>query len=222
MKQQQQQHNTKKVIIDGKETDIVMGHATKKHGTKNPLKNYLLSKFDKKLRCFLQDIKPVRVLEIGSGTAHIVEIVKTMYPNCHYTAVDIDESLLEQARAKGADEIVLSAGEPLSLSYEDKSFDLVLMMEVLEHLYKPEEALKEAQRLCSKHFIASVPNEPLWRILQMMMLKHLKDWGNTPGHINHWNKKGFEKLLSGYFTISETAKPLPWVMVSCEALSNKH
>ncbi len=210
------QHNTRKVIIDGKETAIVMGHATKKHGTKNPLKNYLLNKFDKRFVSFLQKINPQKVLEIGSGTGHVFQIVKHMFPDCHYTAVDIDESLLEIAKQKGANEIVLSTGEPLSLPYEDSSFDLVLMMEVLEHLYKPEDALKEAKRLCSDHFIASVPNEPLWRVLQMLMLKHLKYGGNTPGHINHWNKKSFGKLISPYFDIKNIVKPFPWIMTNCK------
>jgi len=209
-------HNTRKVIIDGKETDIVMGHATKKHGTKNPLKNYLLNKFDKRFASFLQEINPQKVLEIGSGTGHVIQIVKQMFPDCHYTAVDIDESLLEIAKQKGADEIVISTGEPLSLPYEDNSFDLVLMMEVLEHLYKPEEALKEAKRLCGDHFIASVPNEPLWRVLQMLMLKHLKYGGNTPGHINHWNKISFGKLISSYFDIKNIVKPFPWIMTNCK------
>ena len=40
------------------------------------------------------------------------------------------------------------------------------------------------------------PREPLWRGLNIARGAYLKDLGNTPGHLNHWSKRGFVALLS--------------------------
>ena len=37
--------------------------------------------------------------------------------------------------------------------------------------------------------------------------------GNTPGHVNHWSKRGFVALLSRYGTVEEARAPFPWTMV---------
>ena len=40
-----------------------------------------------------------------------------------------------------------------------------------------------------------------------------KDFGNTPGHINHWSKRSFVSMLSRYGTVDEVRSPFPWTMV---------
>ncbi len=136
-----------------------------------------------------------------------------MFPQCHYTAIDIDSNLLRLAKEKGADDTFLSTIEPVRFPYDDDSFDLVLMVEILEHLESPLHGLLEANRLSASHIIASVPNEPLWRILNMLRLKYIGSLGNTPGHINHWGKHTFTKLISSQFDLMKIKSPLPWVMI---------
>lgn len=202
----------KKIRIDNQEIDIVVGHATNKRHTRNPLKNMLLRQFDSTLTSILSCVQLTKILEIGSGEGDVVKIAKKLFPNCYYVAVDIDEDLLRLAKAHGADEVALSTSEPLQLPYPDESFDLVLMIEVLEHLFMPEEGLKEAKRLTKSFFIASVPNEPLWRFINILQCKHLLEFGNTPGHVNHWGKRRFYQLLSSQFHIKQFLTPFPWLM----------
>ena len=39
-------------------------------------------------------------------------------------------------------------------------------------------------------------------------------FGNTPGHVNHWTKRGFLRLLSSCgFQTDIVKSPLPWTMV---------
>ena len=40
-----------------------------------------------------------------------------------------------------------------------------------------------------------------------------EDLGNTPGHVNHWSKRGFVSLLSRHGTVEEVRSPFPWTMV---------
>jgi hypothetical protein len=42
---------------------------------------------------------------------------------------------------------------------------------------------------------------------------YLRDWGNTPGHLNHWTQRGFVSLLSGYGEVVQARSPFPWTML---------
>ena len=87
--------------------------------------------------------------------------------------------------------------------------------EVLEHLEDPEAGLQALQRVARNHLIISVPREPLWCALNMARGKYLTQWGNTPGHIQHWSKEKFIALVSNYFEVIESKSPLPWTMLLC-------
>ena len=93
--------------------------------------------------------------------------------------------------------------------------DLVVCCEVLEHLEQPEVALQALQRIEFRHLIVSVPKEPLWCALNLARGKYIADWGNTPGHIQHWSKTGFIRMVSKYFDVLEVRSPLPWTMLLC-------
>jgi len=44
--------------------------------------------------------------------------------------------------------------------------------------------------------------------------KYLSDFGNTPGHINHWSISAFKKLIkSSDFIILDKKYPFPWQMM---------
>ena len=68
-------------------------------------------------------------------------------------------------------------------------------------------------RVASGHLLVSVPREPLWRGLNMARGAYLRDLGNTPGHVNHWSKRGFVQLLSRYGVVEEARSPFPWTML---------
>jgi ubiquinone/menaquinone biosynthesis C-methylase UbiE len=101
------------------------------------------------------------------------------------------------------------------LPWADDQFDLVLTMEVLEHLEDPQRALREIARVSRRYVIASVPNEPVWRILNMLRGAYLKDFGNTPGHVQHFSPRAFRRLLETELEIIDTCRPLPWQMALC-------
>ena len=93
---------------------------------------------------------------------------------------------------------------------------MVVCSEVLEHLEEPENALKKINEITADkgYILLSVPNEPIWRICNMARGKYLKQLGNTPGHIQHWSKRTFCKMLTkNNMRIIETKTPFPWTMV---------
>jgi len=100
------------------------------------------------------------------------------------------------------------------LKYEENAVDIVFLLEVLEHLDFPEIALKQLRKVSSRYLILGVPNEPLWRILNFMRFKYMKDFGNTPGHLNHWSKKSLIKLVEKHYgKVIAVETPIPWTIV---------
>nr|WP_256444588.1 methyltransferase domain-containing protein [Aquihabitans sp. G128] len=100
------------------------------------------------------------------------------------------------------------------LPFEADTFDLVLAIEVLEHVPYPELALSELHRVARRDVVVSVPREPIWSAANLARGKYLKDLGNTPGHINHWSKKGFAELVGRRFDVRAVHSPFPWTMVA--------
>lgn len=80
-----------------------------------------------------------------------------------YVGVDISEPAVR--RAKSHDLNVALVNDAASLPFADESFDVVLLIEVLEHLFLPNEAVKEAHRVLKRGgiLLATVPNVAYWR-----------------------------------------------------------
>ena len=98
------------------------------------------------------------------------------------------------------------------LPFERDEFDFASAIEVLEHVPEPDHTLAEMARVAKRHLLVSVPREPLWRGLNMARGSYLRDLGNTPGHVNHWSKRGFVSFLSNVGEPSSSARrsPGPW------------
>jgi hypothetical protein len=86
---------------------------------------------------------------------------------------------------------------------------------VLEHLTDPEEALKKLVEITNKDLILSVPNEPIWHILNMARGKYWTALGNTPGHFQHWSKRQLIQFVSKYAQVISVKTPLPWTLIHC-------
>jgi hypothetical protein len=67
--------------------------------------------------------------------------------------------------------------------------------------------------VAARHLLVSVPHEPLWRALNVARGAYLRDLGNTPGHVNHWSKRGFVQAAGRHGDVIEARSPFPWTML---------
>jgi ubiquinone/menaquinone biosynthesis C-methylase UbiE len=172
----------------------------------------LLRNFFKTIKSLMPD-NLTSVAEIGCGAGHSTEVLRGfLSQNISFTASDVEPELVELAKGRNANVNFLTESI-YSLEHPDNSFDLVFCLEVLEHLEKPRDALKELARITKKYVIISVPREPLWRVLNMLRGAYWGTLGNTPGHINHWSKHSLEKFISQEFDIIKTSSSIPWTIV---------
>ncbi len=107
-------------------------------------------------------------------------------------ATDLSESVLAEAKqAVPSDRVRFRVADIMALEPVEPAPDLVVCCEVLEHLPDPLGGLAALQRQRANWYLLSVPREPIWRALNMARGAYLKDFGNSPGHLQHWSQKGF-------------------------------
>jgi ubiquinone/menaquinone biosynthesis C-methylase UbiE len=110
-------------------------------------------------------------------------------------------------------DVPMCFGDVTRLPFPDASVDLVVGLEVLEHVPDPRQAVAEIGRVAAGHVIVSVPREPIWRVGNMARGRYLRDLGNTPGHVNHWSARSFERFIGETLPVEQAWRPLPWTMV---------
>ncbi|HET9720605.1 MAG TPA: class I SAM-dependent methyltransferase [Solirubrobacteraceae bacterium] len=194
---------------------IPTGNTFDKYGSTNPVVRRLMSGFEAALDALFLQAAPRSLLDIGCGEGILTEQWATRLGEGRVMGVDLPDPKLAahwQARTRPN----LEFGEldvTRGLPYADREFDLVCATEVLEHVPGPGEVVAEMARVAARHLIVSVPHEPLWRMLNVARGAYLRDLGNTPGHINHWTRRGFVRLLSNHGTVTEIRSPFPWTML---------
>lgn len=153
------------------------------------------------------------VLEIGVGEGFSTQrILQMLPPDVRFEASEFHAELVACAERRNPG-IRVSQESIYALNRQTSSFDLVLCLEVLEHLEDPRAGLAELARVCRKYCIVSVPREPVWRLLNMMRGKYLRELGNTPGHLQHWSVDGFRDFVASTFDVMEVSTPLPWTIL---------
>ena len=85
------------------------------------------------------------LLEVGCGTGHNLEFFSGLGLNV--TGIDSSEPMLQMAAKRLAPEARLLLGKVDRLAFDNNSFDIVVLITVLEFLPDPAGALKEAIRV---------------------------------------------------------------------------
>lgn len=198
---------------------MIAGNFEDKYNSKNPISKIFVNNF---ISVFLDLIKsldaPQKILEVGVGEGHLIKIVIKNLPEASIWASDLSKDIIKVARKNlKKEKVYLALENAEDLSYDNNTFDLGICCEVLEHVNDPHKALREIRRVIKGQAIISVPQEPLWRVLNMARFKYISSLGNTPGHINHWDPDKFIDLVkhSGFKILSKKY-PLPWQMLLIE------
>ncbi|WP_370326706.1 class I SAM-dependent methyltransferase [Euzebya sp.] len=196
--------------------DIVIGNHYDKYEGGNVLIRFLTRRFLAALDGMLDAVAaegPVtRVLEVGCGDGEIAERLRDRFADADVLALDLPDAGL-RADWQGRSGVGFAHGDAHRLPFADDTFDLVVAVEVCEHLTHPWSGLAEMARVSSRHLVLSVPREPMFRMGNFMTGRHVRDLGNTPGHFNHWGTPGFLRFVSVQAAVADVKLPVPWTMV---------
>jgi ubiquinone/menaquinone biosynthesis C-methylase UbiE len=191
------------------------GNTYDKYGTKNPVARWLTDRFIAEVEERVTRARPISILDVGCGEGVLSERFARLMPDVPITGLDVpDPGLEEEWRRRAKANLSFVAGSAYELPYPDDSFDLVMALEVFEHLEHPAKALSEMQRVARRGLLLSVPWEPVWRVTNVLAGRYIRDLGNTPGHIQHWSRHAFVDLASTAGAVRDVASPYPWTIVS--------
>lgn len=207
--------NDSLIIDDG----IVAGNVYDKYGTRNPIARRLMQGFLGSVRELVAQSGAREAHEVGCGEGCLgVELAKL---GLRVRGSDFSPKIIEVARAtvtEGAPagaSIDLRVASIYDLEPPEDTAELIVCCEVLEHLEHPRRALSVLAPLAQPYGLFSAPREPLWRLLNLLRGRYLRDLGNTPGHLQWWSTRSFVRMLREHFDVVAVRTPLPWSMVLC-------
>jgi 2-polyprenyl-3-methyl-5-hydroxy-6-metoxy-1,4-benzoquinol methylase len=192
----------------------VTGNTYDKYGSTNPLVKRLMAGFHRDLDDLFEQARPGSLLDVGCGEGVLVSEWAERLGDGRVVGIDLDDPALHvewEKRQRPNLEYRVQRAE--DLPFAENEFELASAIEVLEHVPDPDHTLAEMARVASRHLLVSVPREPMWRGLNVARGAYLRDWGNTPGHLNHWSKRAFLSFLREVGEPAEVRSPFPWTMV---------
>jgi 2-polyprenyl-3-methyl-5-hydroxy-6-metoxy-1,4-benzoquinol methylase len=196
------------------EDGIVTGNTYDKYGSTNPVVRRLMGGFQRALDELFDRAQPTSLLDVGCGEGLLVHRWAQRLGEKRVVGIDLEEESIQAGWAeRQAPNLEYRVMQADRLPFASGEFDLVSAIEVLEHLPDPKQTLSEMARCAQRHLLVSVPHEPLWRALNLARGAYVPQLGNTPGHLNHWSKRSFMRLLSRHGEVVEARSPFPWTML---------
>ncbi len=184
-----------------------------KHETANPLQAWRIDRFHAKVIRVVEQLEPTSVLDVGCGEGYVLEALQAAGCGARLVGVDRSTPAIADARTRLGREVDLRVGDVEDLVATDRHSDLVLMLEVLEHLEDPTAALDALAKVSDGWILVSVPWEPWFRLLNLLRLKNVRGLGNDPEHVNHWTRRSFRRFVSSRLVVHDTITAFPWTLV---------
>lgn len=111
----------------------------------------------------LKSILPASLLDVGSGRGAFLWPLLDQFPQLTVTAIDQHPQRahdLQAVHLGGVRRLTADHFDVTKLPYDDDQFDVVTVLEVLEHIPNYATAIAEACRVAGRFVIASVPSKP--------------------------------------------------------------
>jgi SAM-dependent methyltransferase len=194
---------------------IVTGNTYDKYGSSNPAVRRMMAAFERSLDELLARAEPRSLLDVGCGEGVLVHRwAERLGAQTRVVGIDLEEESIQGGWAeRQAPNLEYRTMPAENLPFADNEFDLASAIEVLEHVPDPAHTVAEMARCAERHLLVSVPREPLWRMLNMARGAYWPQLGNTPGHLNHWSRRSFARLLARHGDVVEVRSPFPWTML---------
>jgi 2-polyprenyl-3-methyl-5-hydroxy-6-metoxy-1,4-benzoquinol methylase len=196
-----------------------------KHESRNPIQRLVIARFHRRVVEVVQRLQPRTVLEVGCGEGYVLQALVRAGVRAELHGVDLDPTAVREARARLGRHASVEVADARRLAAQDgplgsggrqgppRRFDLVLMLEVLEHLPDPAGMLPVLEALASPHVLLSVPHEPWFSGLNVLRGRHLRGLGNHPEHLQRFSRAAFVEFVASRFDIIAVPRCFPWTMV---------
>ena len=166
-------------------------------GVKRNLFQWLWHTYKIKLaKSILSQFKFNNCLDVGCASGYMLSQIAHLYPNAKYFGIDIYDKAIDYAK-KTYPNIEFNVASADRLPFEDKTFDVILFYETIEHVENPKDCLKEIKRILKKDGILILTMDSgslLFRLVWFV-------WENTRGkiwqgaHLHPFHHTELEQLI---------------------------
>lgn len=127
------------------------------------------------------------VLDIGCGVGDNLKQVQREHGNVRFSGLEYSQRSLERAKKALPNDVDLRLGSAVEIPFSAEYADMVMCIEVLEHIPDEHQALREIFRVLKRdgHLILSVPYR-----------RWFPSYYTCMGHIRHYTRTGLERLLA--------------------------
>jgi len=164
---------------------------------------------------FLRLVQPQKgqsLLDIGCGTGHNLEFFTELGMDA--TGIDSSEPMLQIAERKLGSRVKLHRGQADNLRFNDNSFDIVTLVNVLEFLSEPTKVIKEAARVSrGKIYIGVLNKVSIMGVTRRVEGRFRKSIYNQANFYTIWEIEGMVKRVLGRVSLaweSVLLLPLGW------------
>jgi 2-polyprenyl-3-methyl-5-hydroxy-6-metoxy-1,4-benzoquinol methylase len=150
-------------------------------------------------------VHPRKLLDVGCGSGYLAKLLKSIVPDLVVDGIDISKVALDRAKQQLHEFWQVNIDQE-DLPVESESYDTVVCVEVLEHLYDPVHALREIYRvlLPDGRAVITVPNLAYWRFRLDLMRGRVPLVAADQRHLHQFNLSLFRQtLVQGGFQVVE-------------------
>lgn len=154
---------------------------------------YSSETFDQKIEKILKKISPKEFFDIGAGAGKYGVMTKRIYPFINTTAIEIEKDYIAKFDLNKIYSEVwnISALDLMKEKFIDKSFDVVMMGDVIEHLKKSE----------GVDLLNFLVYRTRWIIIEFPYhyLQNSVDGYYSEAHMSVWDKSDFSLFESKFY-----------------------
>ena len=201
------------------------GQDAAKYGSTNPVVTRLLDRWTGKLRGVIGPITGT-VVDVGVGEGLCLARVLAPAPGAGAPAdeapavgtgpaprvVGVEYRFDKACVAGGLAGVDVTVGDAGMLPVADRAADLVLCIEVLEHLPTVPPAVAELARITRGRCVVSVPYEPWFRLGNLGRGKNIGRLGNDPEHLRAYTPSRLRRALEASFARVQVIPVFPWLV----------
>jgi SAM-dependent methyltransferase len=181
-----------------------------KHLNPNPILRWLVRRFHKRIVGLVKAAGASHILDAGCGEGFTLRELHADGIRAAMLGSDVSHAALAWNRANRMSPSPLTMADVCHLPFSSDRFDLVMCLEVLEHVPDAGSGLSELLRVSRDYVLISMPHEPFFRGANFLRGKYLRTLGNNPEHLHTYTGRALRSLLSVQAEVMWHGYSFPW------------